>query len=292
MSDWKETNSTPERDSDGKGQVARTFKVWGASRFSIYNDPTTVYNATGIGLPGPNTSHPEAPELILDRYVVGQEAQGGIVLTAEALYSSDRRFRFPTRPPTDDPEYYKFNFATITRTFNIPIARRVPITAMNNDTEVVRRQYRPEPFPIEHSASEFVVEFNAPLFSPLERELIRRQHNKIHKIDDGAATRWFLFRGATTSQLSVELERVVYSWIEDPGTNGFPILPDEEDPDGFFVIEMPPPNQNWEGKQWVRPPFHELFYIPNQEFPGVVGAWDRVLVKEMDAAGHLTLPGF
>lgn len=291
MSDWIEFNSTPERDAEAKGQTVRTFKVWGAPRFAIYNNPTSVLNGSGVGLPGFNTSHPDAPALKLDRYAVTQTNSGGIVLEAQAMYSTDRRYSFPDRPPDDAPDFYVFEFSRLTKAINIPIIRLTKMTAAANDTAVTKSVYVVEPFPVNHTILEFTIRFNHQPFTPAEREIIRSQHDKLHKINDGVANRWYLFNGGNDITIAADKEQTTYSWYNDPGTDPFPVSPPDMS-GGKKIIEVPDPAALWEAKFWVRPPFHELLYIPNQTDQGVKGNWSVLLPKVMNANGHLTLPGF
>lgn len=286
QTDWVEYEDGPEKDSAGSTQVARVFKIWNAEEHLVTTNPTSVVNLAGVPLPGYNTAHPRDADARLDRWTVRRE---GTVLVASAFYSSDRRFRFPT-PLV--PQSGSFADSHFTQVVPIPYGKRSESIVTWSGGSVIQRFYDEKVLNVPHAFQRVTITFEYENYGLTASRAIARQVDKLHRLIGPPSPQWYLFEGAQVTSSGSNTSTISYSWSSDPGTPEPPSVPTATDPEGKLVIYLPTWLHTWEGVEYIRRPFHTLFFIRNQVDPDGYPTFEDALLKDLEPDGHLTLPGY
>lgn len=288
---WREIPETQSVsiDAEGRRQGMRVYRVWNYAKTAILNDPASILNEQGFGLPGVGTTW---EGMRLDRYDVRPL---GKVFDVTGLHSSDRRF---AGSPPVDPAHEEFRSRSgsyRTELIEIPWAQyqetklAVPGPAGQPPTLVDVNGFAFASQMVKHTFQEIIYRVTLAGEDAVQAfQAIEDQHDKLHKING----RWYLFQGGDYNEVAPGKWEFQYQWMRDPGT------PQVAPLDSSHVVNVyPPKNKVWpvgSGIEWARPPFYELVISPAESGdPTDPPVFEALLHHDdTDPLGWSTLPGF
>lgn len=257
---WVEVSKNEvSRDANGVKFARRHFRIWDASPNQLLSNPSSILGGPDplapIGLPNYNDEYPDDHTLRLDRY---DTSANGLVFDAQAYYSSDRRFRYPS-PTVAQGESFSVTwksedaeipFAVKTRTTlsGVPDAMGAPTASVVVEGWDFKKQK------VLETQTRFSKNVNLTGNIADAVQEITEQNNKLMLIGN----KWYRFEAGdipTTARDPVETR---YSFIYDPGTTRYSLPPGAN----LSNLSLPPDNieipDMYPGVGFTRPPFHVL----------------------------------
>lgn len=255
---------------DGSARVARErYLLPGCeSPVAIAGKPESFHGgATGNEpLPARNTPHPLDPGMLLDMYQVDTDGADAAII---ALYSSDRRFRFPTVNAAPN-NGFTWTLGTRNLTYSMPYAFQVleVIGDATQSTGVIEPWKFAEDSVFE-SAQEVQMRFSVrPDRVPQALSVMYTRQNKLQRING----EYWLFVGGELAQGAAAGEyEMNVTWLREAGIPYAP-APLVWDSHGDLVADAPRPKMpavhstlpNVTEPTWHKPPFHRVFILPNK----------------------------
>lgn len=204
------------------------------------------------GVPQPNQAnqHPFDATLLVDRVEIEKWVIPGASAFVRVLFSSDRRFKFPPRNNSADPNFKVLELDDSSTILKMPFVLRRPVFkgCVNGSGQWTYQWFRDDK-QLGISTLHVNVTLNVQTFGPQQLKIIEGERNRFHYLggpnaSDSIArfTRW------TTRNLSSDLTQITYSWEQDSG-NGAPTaaqLPAGIDP---ADIVLPPARKPFEAYQ-------------------------------------------
>jgi hypothetical protein len=286
MANWTELIRGNRSTGDGeKLRASRLFRVSEAGGLQIVLNPSSVQDTTtGLSLPLYGSSHPSFPFLFLDIYNVTPE---GTTYLAEAIYTNDGSGRLPrTNPDPTDANYPQFTASFQTQVEQLPIVHpaEIDVTSADGVVETVQGVSVLETA-VELGITRIQVRRVIPVPQVANTmQAVLAQHRKLHRPTTIWDTNELLqFEGADINPIDQARYEVRYSWVSDPGIP-YITSPSMVDREVFapFIVQ--------DGKEWSRPPFNWVKFIPE---PGVQTAVREVhgLKYDVDENGYRQLVG-
>lgn len=179
-------------------------------------DPAAALLADGI--PQTNTSHPDLPNLRLDRYNVSVSGDGTCNVDCE--YSNDSRFVDMRQVNKDDPRWYHWGWAQRKVMVDIPICVRSMIIADGVSAQISKKVWKIAKKQVAETRVVRPLNVRVRIDNVRDFDVIAEQTDTLHVMPDG---RLYHFQGASVSQVDDEgYYDVVYTWEYDQGTWYFP----------------------------------------------------------------------
>lgn len=179
-------------------------------------DPAAALLADGIPLT--NTSHPDLPDLRLDRYNVSVSNDGTCNVDCE--YSNDSRFVDLRQPNKDDPAWYHWGWAQRKVMVDIPICVRSLVIADGLNGQVSKKVWKIAKKQVGETRIIRPLNVRVKIDNVRDLDIISQQTDKLHVMPDGKTYR---FEGASVAQVDDEgFYDISYTWERDEGTFYFP----------------------------------------------------------------------
>lgn len=265
-SGWVRTGGSDSGDLDinNRRGFVRAFKVWGYDPATIRDQPESVLNATGQGLPPIGSTLDGA---ILERYSVQSGSVSGDVHTAIAYFSNDRRFSLPERPTAPgEPEYRPHIEGSISsQSVDIPYARRTRLVMFQDGSLVsptygTQHVWQIETQAVTESTSKISVRVSVPNVTvPEMTTRILAQQNVIHVIGG----RGYRFDGGYFSEATSNRYDVTYTWTYESGTRDVTLAAPQQQQNGAAQVIFPSGFQSIipnDTTPYTRPPFCEVVW--------------------------------
>lgn len=268
---WKRDDAGCSATHDGNARIARERYIMGGGEnpVAVCGRPESFIGGENNDqpLPARNSKHPIDSSMLLDCYQVDTD---GAVCAINALYSSDRRFRFPTVNASQN-NGFTWTLATRNIQYGIPYAIRVTevIGDALQSTDVFDLWKFGEQNTYE-SAQEVRMRFKVlPEKVPLALNVMYERQNKLQRINGEI---WLFVGGELTQGSTSGDYEMSVSWLREAGIPAVP-PPIVWDSHGQIVTgqrrsilpqvknTLPQTNQS---VYWHKPPFHNVFILPNE----------------------------
>ena len=170
------------------------------------------------GIPLTNTSHPDLPDLRLDRYNVSANDDGTCNVDCE--YSNDSRFVDLRQPNKDDPKWYHWGWAQRKVMVDIPICVRSLVINDGLNGQISKKVWKIAKRQVAETRLVRPLNVRIRVDNIRDLDVIDDQTDKLHVMPDG---KLYHFQGATVSQVDDEgYYDISYMWERDKGTFYFP----------------------------------------------------------------------
>lgn len=305
---WSLRSLSPRREfATGKQVIERTYLIWGYSAIAVANNPESIINEDGQGLPAPGSS---GFGLILDSYRVDGQTDG--MVTAVATFSNFGYGRFPSEPIQDRLGYSSWSGDNWSGLIEIPVARRYDTIHQTEDISEIVKSWEPTTFNIRMGYERVKYRATVQEFGAAERRTLRAQNGNLHLINDGGIARYYHFEVGGYTQQNSGSWHINYSWTREDGVPRMttsvdaawdPAKPDEGSvfvPPTWTAIDVAAGVPEWgelyndsgAGAAWICPPYHVLdLGINAQLLLADQPRYSARLPYSIDNNGHLTLPG-
>ena len=231
------------------------------------------------GIPLTNTSHPDLPELLLDRYNVSANGDG--TCNVDCDYSNDSRFVDLRQPNKDAPAWYHWGWSMRKVMVDIPICIRSMVLGDGTGGSTVEKKvWKIAKKQVSETRIIRPLQVRVKINNVRDFDVIANQTDKMHVMPDGKT---YHFEGATVSQVDDEgYYDISYSWERDNGTFFFP---------SSGVVDVQYPSPSGPGSEIVRPPYTVLmaYQVGNPETDKPKWAYHDLY--DEDAQGWRALPG-
>ncbi len=256
---------------DGTARVARRRYLLGGGEdpVAICGNPTAFMggDAGNEPLPARNSTHPLDAMMRLDCYEVSTD---GAVSSIVALYSSDRRFRFPTVNAAPN-NGFTWTLSTRTMTYGLPLA--ILVREVIGDALQSTGYFDLWKFTSQNtfeSAQEVRMRFKVkPDDVPAALNVMYSRQNKLHRINGEI----WLFVGGELSQGSQSGDyELNVSWLREAGIPYVPPPQLWDSQGGLLFLQrrsiLPMVKSSLSGTNqnvyWHKPPYHSVIILPNE----------------------------
>lgn len=266
---WVKDEGGASATHDGTARIVRERYLLGGGEhpMAVCMSPQSFMGGdTGdVPLPARNSAHPMDPACLLDCYQVDSD---GAVNAIVAMYSSDRRFRFPTVNATPQ-NGFTWTLSTLDLSYSLPYAMKV--------REIIGDALQSTGYfdlwkfvedNVYEPAQEVRMRFSVlPEKVPNALNVMYKRQNRLHLISG----EYWLFLGGELSQgSSVGEYEMSVGWRREAGV---PFVPRALEFDSHGDLSTNPPSvimpavrstlANVPNETWHKPPFHKVFILPN-----------------------------
>lgn len=228
-------------------------------------------------LPGFNSTHPSDPRLKLDAYAVNSD---GAIKTVSALYSSSRRFTFPT-PNVVPISGYRWRVTFETQTVEVPWTSLVKQL-------VAAGEYRDAYLFLNQKMFEKVVRISincrikeANIGNTID--VIAEQASTIHFIGG----RHYLFEPSDITDAEDRVDyRAEFSWVRPLG---IPFIEADDLPADTYFPNVFSKIAGVPQEPWTKPPFHEVILKPWPTDPSALPEFRSILNRKVNPTGYASI---
>lgn len=203
------------------------------------------------GLPTYGSQHPIRKTLLVDKLGVDKWILPGSSCYVAVYYSSDSRWKFPSRNPDTTPGFKAWALDDTTNVIEMPLLFERPVLkgCITGTTAEWTYQWFRENFKISVGITNVERTLTVSSFSTTDRLNIEAQVNKLHILDpNGTGSIYYKFLGASVRQTSPAVWSINYRWFRDPGNAAPQVsgLPAGIDPNS---VVLPPVRGQFEAYQ-------------------------------------------